>query len=112
MDLSSTFADNVGPDNTQVFSGPFQTAVTFTGDPTNFEVVINFTTPFYYDPTKGNLLLDIATRKAARKFHRSIRSSTAHWRPAIRFRAFTIMAMSLPRPRAKAGAWTKMTLTD
>jgi hypothetical protein len=57
--LSSTFADNVGPDDTQVFSGPFQTAVTFTGDPTNFEVVINFTTPFYYDPAKGNLLLDV-----------------------------------------------------
>jgi phosphatidylinositol-3-phosphatase len=57
--LSSTFAENVGADDTQVFSGPFQTAVTFTGDPTNFEVVINFTTPFYYDPAKGNLLLEV-----------------------------------------------------
>src|SRR6202030_775909 len=57
--LSSTFAKSVGADDTQVFSGPFQTAVTFTGDPTNFEVVINFTTPFYYDPGKGNLLLDV-----------------------------------------------------
>jgi hypothetical protein len=57
--LSSTFADNVGPDDTQVFSGPLHTAVTFSGDPTNFEVVINFSTPFYYDPMKGNLLLDI-----------------------------------------------------
>jgi hypothetical protein len=57
--LNSTFADNVGADDTQVFSGPLQTAVTFTGDPTNFEVVIIFTTPFYYDPAKGNLLLDV-----------------------------------------------------
>jgi phosphatidylinositol-3-phosphatase len=57
--LSSIFAENVGSDDTQVFSGPFQTAVTFTGDPTNFEVVINFSTPFYFDPTKGNLLLDV-----------------------------------------------------
>ena len=57
--LSSTFSDNVGPDDTQVFSGPLQAAVTFTGDPTNFEVLINFTTPFYYDPGKGNLLLDV-----------------------------------------------------
>jgi hypothetical protein len=57
--LSSTFTDNVGSDDTQVFSGPLHTAVTFTGDPTNFEVVINFSKPFYYDPTKGNLLLDI-----------------------------------------------------
>ena len=57
--LSSTFADNVGPDNTQVFSGPLQAAVTFNGDPSNFEVVINFTTPFFYDPNKGNLLVDV-----------------------------------------------------
>jgi len=57
--LSSTFSDNVGPDDTQVFSGPFQTAITFTGDPKNFEVVVIFTTPFFYDPAKGNLLLDV-----------------------------------------------------
>jgi Phosphoesterase family/Dockerin type I domain len=57
--LSSTFADNVGADATQVFSGPLQTAVTSTGGPTSFEVVIHFTTPFFYDPAKGNLLLDI-----------------------------------------------------
>ena len=57
--LSSTFAENVGPDDTQVFSGPLSAAVTFSGDPTNFEVVVNFTTPFFYNPTKGNLLLDI-----------------------------------------------------
>lgn len=57
--LSSTFADNVGSDDKQVFSGPLPTAVTFTGDATNFEVVINLTTPFFYDPTKGNLLLDV-----------------------------------------------------
>ncbi|HWY50503.1 MAG TPA: alkaline phosphatase family protein [Chthoniobacterales bacterium] len=57
--LSSKFSDNVGPDDTQVFSGPFQTAITFTGDPKNFEVVVIFTTPFFYDPAKGNLLLDV-----------------------------------------------------
>lgn len=57
--LSSTFASNVGPDDTQVFSGAFQAAVTLNGDPANFEIVINFTTPFFYDPAKGNLLLDV-----------------------------------------------------
>lgn len=57
--LSSTFANNVGADDAQVFSGAFQTAVTSTGDPTNFEVVVNLTTPFFYDPNKGNLLLDV-----------------------------------------------------
>src|SRR5262249_14738181 len=39
--LSYTFAQNVGADDTQVFSGPLQAAVTFNGDPTNFEVVVN-----------------------------------------------------------------------
>jgi dockerin type I repeat protein len=57
--LSSTFVENVGSDDAQVFSGPLQAAVTFSGDPTNFEITINFTTPFYYDPAKGNLLLDV-----------------------------------------------------
>ncbi len=57
--LSSTFANNVGNDDKQVFSGPYQTQVTYNGDPTNFEVVISFTSPFFYDPTKGNLLLDV-----------------------------------------------------
>jgi hypothetical protein len=63
--LSSTFAENVGPDDTQVFSGPFQTAVTFNGDPTNFEVTINFVTPFFYDPAKGNLLVDVRNLQGA-----------------------------------------------
>ncbi|MBV9617765.1 MAG: hypothetical protein JO201_01000, partial [Verrucomicrobia bacterium] len=57
--LSSTFGDNVGADDMQVFSGPLSAAVTLRGDVTSFEVVINFTTPFYYNPAKGNLLLDI-----------------------------------------------------
>ncbi len=57
--LSSTFASNVGGDDTQVFSGTLQAAVTLNGDPANFEIVINFTTPFFYDPAQGNLLLDV-----------------------------------------------------
>ncbi|MGH8162750.1 MAG: alkaline phosphatase family protein, partial [Rhodanobacteraceae bacterium] len=57
--LSSVFADNVGSDDTQVFSGALATTVTFDGDPTHFEVVINFSTPFYYNPAHGNLLLDV-----------------------------------------------------
>ena len=57
--LSSTFAENIGADDTQVFSGVLQTSVTFNGDPTNFEIVINFTAPFYYDPANGNLLLEV-----------------------------------------------------
>ncbi|MGI9087211.1 MAG: hypothetical protein ACR2HH_05640 [Chthoniobacterales bacterium] len=57
--LSSIFSDNIGSDDTQVFSGPFQAQVTYNGDPANFEVLITFSTPFRYDPAKGNLLLDV-----------------------------------------------------
>jgi hypothetical protein len=53
--LSSTLSDNNGPDNTQVLSitipsggVPFGTSRTFTN-----------TTDFAYDPSSGNLLLDI-----------------------------------------------------
>jgi phosphatidylinositol-3-phosphatase len=63
--LSSTFAENVGPDDTQVFSGPLQAAVTYTGDPTNFEVVLSFTNSFFFDPLKGNLLLDVRNIQGA-----------------------------------------------
>jgi hypothetical protein len=60
--LSSVFSENVGTDDTQVFSGPLQ--VSSTGlhspdGPENFEIVITFSQPFLYDPSKGNLLLDI-----------------------------------------------------
>lgn len=49
----------MGPDDKQVFSGPYQAQVTYNGDPANFELVITFSTPFLYDPSKGNLLLDV-----------------------------------------------------
>jgi hypothetical protein len=60
--MSSTFADNVGPDNTHVYSGP----VSFSGQACavngtascSFDYVVNFTTPFLYNPTGGRLLMD------------------------------------------------------
>ncbi len=61
-DLSNVFAENIGADDTQVFSGPVNVVVTDSGPPngpTNFDVVIRFTTPFHYDPSQGNLLVDI-----------------------------------------------------
>ncbi len=60
--LNTTFAANVGADDAQVFSGPLSIVVTDSGPqdgPTNFDVVINFSTPFHYDPSQGNLLVDI-----------------------------------------------------
>jgi len=60
--LSTTFAANVGADDTVVHSGPLSLSSAFTGPasgPKDFDIVISLTTPFLYDPTKGNLLLDV-----------------------------------------------------
>jgi len=60
--LSTTFANNVGSDDTVVFSGPLSLSSAFTGPedgPMDFDIVINLSTPFLYDPQAGNLLLDV-----------------------------------------------------
>lgn len=59
--MSTTFADNVGPDNTLVFSGPVKAASLGCAGPgvCPFDININFTTPFLYNPTQGRLLLDL-----------------------------------------------------
>jgi hypothetical protein len=60
--LSTTFAANVGADDTVVFSGSLSLSSAFTGPPEgpkDFDIVINLQTPFLYDPTAGNLLLDV-----------------------------------------------------
>ncbi len=59
--LSSTFAENIGADNTLVFSGTW-TQVTANlpgpGNTRQFDIELPLTTPFYYDPQAGNLVLD------------------------------------------------------
>ncbi|NIP17252.1 MAG: hypothetical protein GWM87_03150, partial [Xanthomonadales bacterium] len=58
--LSLTFADNIGSDNTVVFSGPLTlTSADIGGPPRDFDIIINLQTPFFYDPGDGNLLLDV-----------------------------------------------------
>ncbi|HSV62728.1 MAG TPA: alkaline phosphatase family protein [Chthoniobacterales bacterium] len=60
--LSSTFGDNVGPDDVQVFSGALNVAVNNPASSSGvatFDIVITFTTPFHYNPASGNLLIDI-----------------------------------------------------
>lgn len=60
--LSSTFASNVGLDDTMVFSGSLNLSSAFTGPaggPKAFDILINLTTPFLYNPALGNLLLDV-----------------------------------------------------
>lgn len=54
--LSPVFANNIGMNETLVFSG----LLGFRRDPLyNFLYHIGFTTPFVYDPRLGNLLLDV-----------------------------------------------------
>jgi hypothetical protein len=62
--LSTNFASNLGPDSVVVFSGkytlpptPFPTDHQLHSWP--FPMTIPFSTPFNYNPTNGNLLLDI-----------------------------------------------------
>ena len=52
--ISSTYASNIGGDNTEVFSGNLAQAWAF-GD--TLEIVL--TTPFTYNPLDGNLLMDV-----------------------------------------------------
>ena len=59
--LSTTFADNLGTNNTLVFDGTLTWATANLPGPGNtrqFDIVFPLTTPFLYDPAAGNLLLD------------------------------------------------------
>lgn len=63
---STTFSANEGANLTTVFSGAatFTTAATGTG-PQPFDYTLNFTTPFLYDPSGGNLLVDFLIPQGA-----------------------------------------------
>lgn len=62
--MSSTFADNVGPDNTLVYHGPVH--FSSPGCPVNgttpcaFDLVLTLQHPFLYDPNQGRLLMDFS----------------------------------------------------
>ena len=60
--LSTVFADNVGPNVQTVFNG-FVSSAPVTGPgggPKNFTVTITLDNTFVYDPSLGNLLLDVS----------------------------------------------------
>jgi hypothetical protein len=61
--LSTTFANNVGADDTVVFGrGPLMLSSSFTGPPNgpkDFDIIITLTHPFFYNPANGNLLMDV-----------------------------------------------------
>jgi hypothetical protein len=77
--LSTVFALNTGSDDTVVFQGDIALSSAFTSTPAGpkeFDIVIPLTTPFRFDPSKGNLLLDLrnpngstASRIDAGQFH-------------------------------------------
>jgi hypothetical protein len=52
--LSTTYASNIGANNTLVFSGDLSQPWAFGNT-----LVINLSTPFTYDPSQGNLLMDV-----------------------------------------------------
>lgn len=59
--LSLTFADNVGFDDTIVHSGSLTISSNNIGPPEGpkqFDIIVNLQTPFLYDPSLGNLLLE------------------------------------------------------
>jgi len=60
--LSTTFAENIGTNNTLVFDGTVNVTTGNLPGPGNtrqFDYVFPFTTPFLYDPAAGNLVLSL-----------------------------------------------------
>lgn len=61
--LKPVFDTNTGADNVTVFpKGPLALSSAYTGPkggPKDFDIIINLTTPFIYNPADGNLLLDV-----------------------------------------------------
>jgi hypothetical protein len=59
--LSAIFADNVGADDTVVYSGALTLTTAANGNQpvSPFDYSIVFQNPYIYDPSEGNLLLDV-----------------------------------------------------
>ena len=67
--LSKTFAANIGADEKVVFNGELALSSNFSGTsqgPKDFDIVITLQQPFTYNPSAGNLLLDIRNYSGAR----------------------------------------------
>jgi extracellular elastinolytic metalloproteinase len=67
--ISAVFANNIGGGATTVYDsmidGPLTLTSTYYGEaPYPFDIVIPLTTPFFYDPSQGDLLLDVLMRNA------------------------------------------------
>ena len=62
--LSGTFSENIGPDETLVYSGDCTLSTPGRDGLEDFDYIIKYQTPFYYDPGKGSLLSEYRTRGA------------------------------------------------
>ena len=62
--MSTTFSTNVGPDNTLVYHGPVTLVSPGCAGPAPcpFDLTVNLTTPFLYNPLQGRLLVDFFVR--------------------------------------------------
>jgi hypothetical protein len=70
--LSSMFASNLGADATTVYGiagagSPLaiSSSGSATGNPAPFDITVQLTTPFHYDPSRGNLLLGVQNYSGA-----------------------------------------------
>jgi hypothetical protein len=61
--LSTTFADNIGIDDTLVYTAPALQTYSGTNaggpSPNAFDLILTLDTPFVYDPANGDLLLEV-----------------------------------------------------
>lgn len=60
--LSTLFSENVGPDETVVFSGSLPISSQFSGPdngPKEFDIIVPLAAPFLYNPAAGSLLVDV-----------------------------------------------------
>jgi sugar lactone lactonase YvrE len=61
---STTYANNIGAGYVTVFDGLLSLSSSGVGNPNPFDIVINVNPLFTYDPSKGDLLLDIRMRNS------------------------------------------------
>ena len=88
--LSSTFASNIGPNVTTVFNGELTLSAPDCGiGPCPFDIMINLQAPFNYDPSQGNLLLDV-TKPASPSFGNTFFDAVDN-APSITRRVFNTM---------------------
>lgn len=58
--MGTTFDDNLGPDRTIVYSGMFTAPPSpANADPTKFDLFLPLQRPFWFDPTRGPLVVDV-----------------------------------------------------